>query len=102
MVRHLIRDVVRYGHWDAYVAAFKAWNEAGVKLGLPAYRLFMSDWGTINEVFLEADFASSGDIEARFKAAWEDEMYKAASRAVAEHLAEGSSRDYVLSPVDLE
>jgi hypothetical protein len=102
MVRHVIRDIVKYGHWDAYIAAGKAWNEAGGKVGLPAYRLFSSDWGTLNEVFWEADFASSADIEARYKAAMKDETFKAASRAVAEHLTEGHSRDYVLSPVDLD
>jgi hypothetical protein len=102
MVRHMVRDVVKYGHWDDYVAACKAWNGEAVRLGLPAYRLSSSDWGTMNETFFEAEFESSADIEARFKAAMTDEGFRAASRAVSEHMVDGASRDYVLSELSFD
>lgn len=101
MVRHVVRDIAKYGHWDAYVSACKAWNEAAVRVGLPAYRLYTSEWGTMNEAFFEAEYESSGDIEARFKAAMKDEAFKAAGRAVAENIVDGASRDYVLSEESL-
>jgi hypothetical protein len=39
MVRHMGRDVVKFGHWDEYVATGKAWQEAATRVGLPVYRL---------------------------------------------------------------
>jgi hypothetical protein len=38
VVRLLVRDVVKYGHYKEYKAACKAWNEAAVKVGLRAFR----------------------------------------------------------------
>ena len=46
MVRHMGRDVVKFGHWDEYVATTKALNEVLTRLGQPAYRLYESNWGT--------------------------------------------------------
>ena len=103
MVRFLVRDVVKYGHYKDYKAACKAWNEAAVKLGLPAFRYYESNWGTANEVFLEAEFEDSGDIERRFAAAEaaKDPEYEAAGLAVASHMTDGQSFSYVLSDLDL-
>jgi hypothetical protein len=103
MVRFLVRDVVKYGHWKDYKAACKAWNEAAVKVGLPAFRYYESNWGTMGEVFLEAEFEDSGDIERRFAAAEaaQNPEYEAAALAVASHISEGQSFSYVLSDLDL-
>ena len=101
MVRHLVREVIKQGHWDAFIAASKAWNEVAVTLGLPAYRIYSSNWGTFNEAFAEAEYESSGDIEARFTAVQKDAKYKAAITALTEHLVDGEVRDYVLSEEDL-
>ncbi len=104
MARFMVREVVKYGHYKAYKAACKAWNDAAVKLGLPAFRYFSSAWGTANEVFLEAEYKDSGDIERRFDAAEaaNDPDYEAASLAVASHTTEGQSYTYVLSDMPLE
>ena len=69
MVRHMVRQVVKHGHYKDFLAASKAWNDAAVKVGLPAYRLYQSNWGTFNEVFSEAEYEDSGDIERRIDAA---------------------------------
>jgi hypothetical protein len=103
VVRYLVRDVVKFGHYEAYKAACKTWNEVAVKLGLPAFRYYASNWGTANEVFLEAEFEDSGDIERRFAAAEavKDPAMEAAMAAVASHIADGQTFSYVLSDLDL-
>jgi hypothetical protein len=103
MVRHLVREVVKHGHWKEFIAASKAWNEAATKAGLPAYRIYASNWGTFNEAFAEAEYESSGDIEARFAAAQHgfpdlNEAYG----ALLSHLVDGEAHDYVLSEESLD
>jgi hypothetical protein len=98
-VRHMGRDVVKFGHWDEYVATSKALNEVLTRLGNPAYRLYQSNWGTLNEAFWEAEYESSADIEARFAAAKTDPEFGAALEANFSHVVDGESRDYVLSEV---
>jgi hypothetical protein len=95
----MVRAVVKSGHWDEFVAADKAWQEVATRAGLPAYRTYSSNWGTFNEVFGEAEYESSADIEARFAAADKDPAYDAALRAWISHVVDGESRDYVLSEV---
>jgi hypothetical protein len=97
----MVREVVKFGHWDAYVAANKAWNKEAVRLGLPAYRLYASVWGTQNEAFFEADWDSGVDIDAAFTTAMKDEQFKAASRAFAEHVVDGASVNYLLTEENL-
>ena len=99
MVRHMVRAVVKSGHWDEFVAADKAWQEAATRVGLPAYRTYSSNWGTFNEAFWEAEYESSADIEARFAAARKDPEFEAALNANLAHVVDGESRDYVLSEV---
>ncbi|MGA2513924.1 MAG: hypothetical protein ABSG37_09940 [Candidatus Limnocylindrales bacterium] len=101
MVRHLLRQVVRHGHWADFIVAYKAWNEAGVKVGLPAYRLYSSEWGTFNEAFAEAEYQDSGDIERRYKAAMDDPAFNEALGVLVGHLVDAQARDYVLSEVKL-
>ncbi len=96
MVRHMVRQVVRHGHYKDFLAASKAWNEAAVKVGLPAYRVYQSNWGTFNEVFSEAEYQDSGDIERRFDAVAENEEFSEALRNLVSHLADGEAHDYVL------
>ncbi len=99
MVRHMGRDVVKFGHWDEYVAANKALNEVLMRLGQPAYRLFESTWGTLNETFWEAEFESGADIEAGIAAAKKDPEFMAALGEYLSHVVDGKSRDWVLSEV---
>jgi hypothetical protein len=96
VVRHMVRQVVRHGHYKDFLAASKAWNEAAVKVGLPAYRVYESNWGTFNEVFSEAEYQDSGDIERRFDAVAENEEFSEALRNLVSHLADGEAHDYVL------
>ncbi|MEO8461889.1 MAG: hypothetical protein ABI555_01640 [Chloroflexota bacterium] len=97
MVRHMVRLVIKSGQWDAFLAAHTAWNEVAVTLGLPAYKVYSSDWGTFSEAFSEGEYQSSGDIEARFNAVQKDAKYRAAMTALSQHFVDGQSRDYVLS-----
>ena len=96
MVRHMVRQVVRHGHYKDFLAASKAWNEAAVKVGLPVYRVYESNWGTFNEVFSEAEYQDSGDIERRFDAAADNKEFTEALRNLVSHLADGEAHDYVL------
>ena len=104
MVRFMLREVIKGGHYKEYKAACKAWNDAAAKVGLPAFRYFSSDWGTGGEVFFEAEYEDSGDIERRFAAAdaANDPDYEAASLAVLSHRVDGQSYSYVLSDMPLE
>jgi hypothetical protein len=101
MVRHGFHDVAKFGHWDAYVAACKAWSEAGVAVGNPPYRMYTSVWGTANEAFVEAEFESIADVVARYEVAGKDAAFQAALRALEEHLTDGATREYVLSEESL-
>ena len=101
MVRHLLRQVVKHGHWQDFIAASKAENEAGIKAGLPAYRVYMSNWGTFNEAFAEAEYEDSGDIERRTKAAMDNPEFNEALGVLVSHLVDGEAHDYVLSEVKL-
>jgi hypothetical protein len=93
------RDIVKFGHWDEYVATSRALNEVLTRLGHPAYRLYESNWGTLNEAFWEAEYQSSADIEARFAAARKVPEFEAALNANLSHVVDGETRDYVLSEV---
>jgi hypothetical protein len=99
MVQHMVRAVVKSGHWDEFIAADKAWQEAATRVGLPVYRTYSSNWGTLNETFGEAEYESSADIEARFAAAEKDPDYDAALEVWLSHVVDGESRDYVLTEV---
>ncbi len=96
MVRHMVRQVVRHGHYKDFLAASKAWNDAAVKVGLPAYRVYQSNWGTFNEVFAEAEYQDSGDIERRFDAVRDNKEFSEALRNLMSHIADGEAHDYVL------
>jgi hypothetical protein len=101
VVRHMVRQVVKHGHYKDFLAALKAWNDAAVKLGLPAYRVYQSNWGTFNEVFSEAEYEDSGDIERRLDAAADNKELSEALRNMVMHLADGEAHDYVLREVTL-
>ena len=101
MVRHGFHDVARFGHWDAYVAASRQWNQEGIRVGLPVYRMYTPVWGRVNEAYVEAEFESAADVAARYKVAGDDAGFMAALRALEEHLTDGATREYVLSEQSL-
>lgn len=104
MVRHMVRSVVKFGHWADWITAFRAANEAAVRLGLPPYRLYVkTSMGIRNEVFTEAEYEDAADMGRRTEAAMDaDAAYAAALDLMASHLVDGEIRDYLLSelPVD--
>jgi hypothetical protein len=101
MGSHLIRLVVKHGHSKDFKAAAKKSNEVAVPLGLPAYRYYQSNWGTFNEVFGEAEYENSGDIEQRFAATEDNAELDEATRVLFGYLVEGEAHDYVLSDMPL-
>ncbi|MFI5255408.1 MAG: hypothetical protein ACHQ15_08125 [Candidatus Limnocylindrales bacterium] len=102
MVRFLARDVVKFGHWEEYRTACRAWREAGTLAGLPPFRFSASNWGTMQEVFFEADFDDAGDVDRRFAAAANSPDFAAALIAVESHIADGQSFGYLLREMALE
>lgn len=104
MVRLMVREIVKEGHWKDYKAACQAWNDAAIKLGLPPFRYFSSGWGIGSEVFLEADYEDSADIDRRFAAAdaANDPDYQAAELTIGSHKVDGQTYTYVLKDMTLE
>lgn len=95
-VRHMIRHIVKLGHYQDFMSAMAAWNDAAQKVGLPPYRIWESQFGAVQEVFTEAEFASLDAHLAAFEAAHTDAAFAAANEAVSLHLVDGSLHDYVL------
>jgi hypothetical protein len=85
-------------------SASKAWNDAAVRSGLPAFRYFSSGCGTGSDVFLEAEYEDSADIERRFAAARaaNDPDLQAAELAIGSHKVGGQAYSYVLTDMPLE
>ena len=101
MVRHLIRGVVKHGHFKDFEAATKALNEAGAKVGLPRYRLYGSRWGTFNEFFAEAEYESSAAMDSLMTAVNMDEAANKVYREYLSHIVDGELHDYLLEERDL-
>jgi hypothetical protein len=95
-VRHMIRQLVKLGHYEAFMASMAAWNVAAGQVGLPAYRIWDSQFGAAQEVFTEADYDSVEAHLAAFDGAHGDAEFAAANREVSTHLVDGSVIDYVL------
>ncbi len=78
------------------MAGMNAWNDAAVKVGLPAYRIWESQFGTVQEVFTEAEFDTIDAHLAALEAAHTDAAFAAANQELSTHLVDGSLHDYVL------
>ena len=104
MVRFVGRDVVRFGHWDGYKDAARAWKTVAVKMGLPEFRFSTPTSGTMQEVFFEAEFEDAADVERRFAAAAaaKSPEWEAAFTAVESHVTDGLSYSHVLADMDLD
>jgi len=92
----MIRHIVKLGHYQEFMTAMAAWNEAARTVGLPAYRIWESQFGTVQEVFTEPDFDSIDAHLAALEVAHTDAAFAAANQAVSAHLVDGSLHDYVL------
>jgi hypothetical protein len=98
-VRHMIRHIVKLGHYQQFMIAMAAWNDEARRLGLPAYRIWDSQFGVVQEVFTEAEFESLDAQLATFAVAHGDVAFAAANDEVSAHLVDGSLHDYVLEEV---
>jgi hypothetical protein len=92
----MIRHVVKLGRYQAFMDAMAAWNREAQRVGLPAYRVWESQFGTVQEVFTEADFESIAAHLAALEAAHDDPAFTAANEELSKHLVDGSLHDYVL------
>jgi hypothetical protein len=95
-VRHMIRHIVKLGHYGQFMTAMAAWNDEARRLGLPAYRIWESQFGVVQEVFTEAEFERLDEHLATFEIAHADPAFAAANDEVSAHLVDGSLIDYVL------
>ena len=95
-MRHMIRHIVKLGHYEAFLAGMAAWNDAARQVGLPAYRIWESQFGTVQEVFTEAEFDSIDAHLAALEGAHIDPAFAAANQELSTHLVDGSLHDYVL------
>ena len=95
-MRHMIRHIVKLGHYQQFMAAMAAWNEAAQNVGLPAYRIWDSQFGVVQEVFTEGEFDSLEGHLTAFEAAHTNAAFAAANEEVSLHLVDGSVHDYVL------
>ncbi|MGD0122543.1 MAG: hypothetical protein ABSC46_08290 [Candidatus Limnocylindrales bacterium] len=102
MVRHVARCVVKFGHYKDWIAAVKAENEAGVRFGMPVYRVYSANVGITNEVFCEAEYESSAEFERLSKVLDEDPEWSKLIGIELSHLVDGSLHHYLLSEVSLD
>jgi hypothetical protein len=99
-MRHMIRHIVKLGHYEAFMTGMAAWNEAAREVGLPAYRIWESQFGTVQEVFTEGEFESIDAHLAGLEAAHTNEAFAAANQELSKHLVDGSLHDYILFEAD--
>jgi NIPSNAP. len=92
----MIRHIVKLGHYQEFMAAMAAWNDAARSVGLPPYRIWESQFGSVQEVFTEAEFESIDAHLAALEAAHTDASFAAANQELSSHLVDGSLHDYVL------
>lgn len=96
MVRHMVRHVVKHGHYQDFVKAAKALNEANPAVGLPRYRFGTTQFGTINEVWGEAEFESAEANVAAWRAARDHPEHRKLFLEFLSHLVDGAQHDYIL------
>jgi hypothetical protein len=95
----MIRHIVKLGHYQQFMAAMAAWNVEATRLGLPAYRIWESQYGVVQEVFTESEFDDLAAHQTTFETAHGDAAFAAANDEVSAHLVDGSLYDYILEEV---
>jgi len=101
MFRHLVRHVINPGEYQQFVQAFGRLNAAMPAAELPAYRLWRTLFGDLNEVFAEAEYDSLDAHVAAWERASGDEELMKRFRAMLAHTVPGTLHDYPLEPIDL-
>jgi hypothetical protein len=101
MFRHLVRQIVKPGEFADFQRAFTEWNAVAPTVGLPTYRLWVTLFGELPEVWAEAEYESlDGHVQAIEKAR-ENAEWARVARAMLAHTVPGTWRDYPLEPVEL-
>src|SRR5262245_51777215 len=95
-MRHMIRHLVKLGHYGEFMRDMAAWNDEAERLGLPRYRIWESQFGAVQEVFTEGAFDSIEAHYAAFERAHGDERFAAVNGALSEHFVDGSLHDWWL------
>jgi hypothetical protein len=101
MFRHQFRALVKLGELEDFLAAARAFSTEAAALGLPRFRVWVSVFGDLNEVWAEADFTSLDEHWSRFRAAHQQGAFRSAFEAMCSHLVPGSAHDQVMEPLDL-
>jgi hypothetical protein len=70
-------------------------------VGMPQYQAWSPHAGPFGEAFLEAEYASIDEIQARIAATRKDEQYVAKLRALFGLTVPGTAADWELEPEDL-
>ncbi|HZR93236.1 MAG TPA: NIPSNAP family protein [Gaiellaceae bacterium] len=101
MFRHQVRLMVKPGELTDFQRAFKEVNAAAPGVGLPVYRLWVTLFGDLNEVWADAEYESlDGHVQAIEKAR-ENAEWSRVFRTMIAHTVPGTLRDYPLEPVEL-
>jgi len=96
MVRHLVRHVVKQGHYQDFLKAAGALNDAAVSAGLPRYRFWASQFGDFNEVWAEGEYESVAAHLSTLAANRDNAAWIQAFREFLSHLVDGEQHDYIL------
>jgi hypothetical protein len=95
-MRHMIRHVIKLGHYGEFMADIAAWNVEARRLGLPTYHVWESQFGAVQEVFTVADFESIDAHYAAFEGAHSDEAFAAVQARLSSHFVDGTLHDWWL------
>jgi hypothetical protein len=95
-VRHMIRHVIKLGHYGEFMRDMARWNDEAARVGLPRYHVWDSQFGSVQEVFTMADFESIDAHYAAFEQAHGDEVFAAVQGALSSHFVDGSLHDWWL------
>jgi hypothetical protein len=96
----MIRHLIKIGHYNAFMADIAAWNVEAVRLGLPPYQVWDSQFGAVQEVFTTAEFESVDAFYELFSEAHRDEVFGEAQARLGAHFVEGSLHDWWLDEIE--
>ena len=99
MVRHTVRQDIKFGEFREFVDALKEVNKLTASVGLPSYRAWSSSFGGLNEVWTEADYESLDAHVDTWDRARKNDAFMSAFRKMVSHIASG--QDWALKPIDL-
>ncbi len=99
MVRHLVRQQIKFGEYRQFLEDARAYIEAAGASGVPRYRVGRTTFGDYNEVWWEAEYESLETLVRILEGT--PDSYRVALRALLSHVVDGTQHDYLLEDVDL-